>query len=241
MHTLFRENLVAHMNGVISKFEATKGIEHRYQKGFAREALVQTAIEPWFGPSIAIGSGFVITSAASRDDDTGKTSPECDNVIYWPDMMQRLVLGGEYGPCLFPVEGVAAVVEVKSMLTTAELRSSLSKLKSATRPNVFSVYMHDQFDVGKVLFPLSCVLAFDSNIAKETFQTMLKDHIQSWDAVCVLGGKSIGVYFRDRKGEFVEPQFGDNPSPACLLADFSVQSTHLKKISCCQMAKGLMR
>ena len=83
MHELFRENLVAHMKGVMSKFEATHGIEHRYQKGFAREALVKTAIEPWFGPGVAIGSGFVITSIGSIDDQEGQTSAECDNIIYW--------------------------------------------------------------------------------------------------------------------------------------------------------------
>ena len=138
MHKLFLDSLLAHMKGVMAHFEATRGIDHRYQKGFAREALVKTAIEPWFGPSVSIGSGFVINSYTNLDDQRGGTSSECDNVIFWPDLMPNLILGGTDGPSLFPIEGVASVVEVKSKLTTTELRNALESLPTSTRLKMLS-------------------------------------------------------------------------------------------------------
>ena len=138
MHKLFLDSLLAHMKGVMAHFEATRGIDHRYQKGFAREALVKTAIEPWFGPSVSIGSGFVINSYTNLDDQRGGTSSECDNVIFWPDLMPNLILGGTGGPSLFPIEGVASVVEVKSKLTTTELRNALESLPTSTRLKMLS-------------------------------------------------------------------------------------------------------
>lgn len=242
MHKLFLDCLLAHMEGVLAQFESTRGIEHRYQKGFARQALVQTAIEPWFGPSVSIGSGFVINAVYSVDDQRGQTSTECDNIIYWPDLMPSMLLGGRTGPRLLPIEGVAAVVEVKSKLTTKGLQSALEKLPAATRMNLCSGLRPDP-NTGifpgtlETKYPLACILAFESDVSKATLVAALERDLGCWDVVCVLG-ENGGVFFTTegvKKSKMVE--FPDHLSRPHLLADFSVllrdriQQLRLERIS----------
>ena len=126
MHDLFRNYILAHVAGVIGKFKATVAIKQPGVKGAAREALAASVVSPWFGPSVKIGTGIII-------DRHGANSLQSDNVLYWPDVQPPTVLGGEGGPRLFPVEGVASVVEVKSTLTTTELRGALDNLRSSCR------------------------------------------------------------------------------------------------------------
>ena len=95
------------MAGTIGKFVATRSMKHPREKGTIREALAAGVVRPWFGPSVMVGTGFVI-------DRIGGESLQCDNVLYWPDVQPATALGGEDGPRLFPIEGVASVVEVKS-------------------------------------------------------------------------------------------------------------------------------
>ena len=229
MHKLFLDSLLAHMKGVMAHFEATRGIDHRYQKGFAREALVKTAIEPWFGPSVSIGSGFVINSYTNLDDQRGGTSSECDNVIFWPDLMPNLILGGTGGPSLFPIEGVASVVEVKSKLTTTELRNALESLPTSTRLKMLSGLpssspLGQRTGTNFATPPIACILAFESDVAYDTLFKTLDENCNSWDIACILGGNG-GVFFVDSDGEHRRMhavQFPDDPSDECLLADFSV-------------------
>ena len=229
MHKLFVDSLLAHMKGVLAHFEASRGIDHRYQKGFAREALVKTAIEPWFGPNVSIGSGFVINAVTSMSDHTGSTSTECDNVIFWPDLMPNLILGGSGGPSLFPIEGVASVVEVKSKLTTAELRKALNSLPTATKLTMLSGTPASSplgTRPGAIQYtrPFGCILAFESDVAYETLYQMLDENLDSWDIACVLGGNG-GVFFvaADENGRRMEAvNFPQNDADDYLLTDFSV-------------------
>jgi hypothetical protein len=244
MHKLFLDCLLAHMDGVLAQFEATRGIDHKYQKGFARQALMQTAVEPWFGPSVAIGSGFVINAISNIHDQRGHTSNECDNVLFWPDQMPNMMLGGSSGPSLFPIEGVAAVVEVKSCLTTTELRSALKKLPDATQMNLCSGFRPDPETGGypggiNFTFPLACILAFESDVAKSTLVDTLEQNTDAWDIACVLG-ENGGVFFTNGivgQKQMHTVEYPDDSSPRFLLADFSVlirdgiQQLHLERMA----------
>ena len=243
MHLDFLKSLIAHMENVINHFEATRGIGHAYQKGAAREALARTAIEPWFGPSVAIGSGFVINAINNPSDQRGLTSTECDNVIYWPDLMPKLTLGLTDGPSLFPIEGVAAVVEVKSNLTKKELEETLKKLPTAVRVNMCSGFPRD-IESGQhmggipITFPFGCLLAFQSEVAQSTLVEILENNLNNWDIVCVLGDNGGVFYIEDTivKRQMFTVQFPDDSSPPILLGDFSVllrdkiQMLHLERV-----------
>jgi hypothetical protein len=215
MHPLFRSYMLAHMEGVLHKYRATRALVHHGQKGAAREALAASAVRPWFGPAVAIGTGIVI-------DNTGKESRQCDNVLYWPDIQPAIPLGGTDAPHLFPIEGVAAVVEVKSTLTTSELASALDNVFSACRSMRITsgAPMNPE---GKrlghpVLLPAPAILAFDSDVAVSTLKATLADNEQKWATVCVLGGNG-GVYLRTMTGSIVEVPA---PDDAARLLAFSV-------------------
>jgi len=195
----FNDHVLCHMAGVIAKYEATKSINHAGEKGSAREAMIAAAIEPWFGPSVANGSGFVI-------DALGQKSLQCDNVFYWPDLQPRLSLGHEIrGPGLFPVEGVAAVVEVKSTLTTTELSGAINNLEKTNCLQALSTAQQDDSGYKKAHYQIShctSIVAFNSVVSYDTLISSLKDH-SSWDLVCVLGCKG-GVFANSRNGDLLE-------------------------------------
>ena len=91
---------------------------HPAEYGTYRERIVSKLIMPLMPKRLSVGTGFIIT-------DTGKTSTQCDIIIY--DTQNTPVIeNGEQR--FFPVECVAGVVEVKSKLSKADLKSALLKL-----------------------------------------------------------------------------------------------------------------
>ena len=195
----FNKHIAAHMAGVLAKYQATKTVSHPGEKGNAREALCAAAVEPWFGPAVAIDTGFMI-------DSLGNKSLQCDDIFYWPDLQPRISLGhATRGPGLFPIEGVAAVVEVKSTLTTTELGSALKNLEQthflkalSTAPMLPNGEKVPHFQMSH----LTSIVAFDSKVAIKT----LKDALvvdSSWDLVLVLGSKG-GLFANSRTGDLLE-------------------------------------
>jgi hypothetical protein len=184
----------------------------------------------------------VINAITSPTDQRGTTSPECDNVIYWPDLMPKLTLGVHSGPSLFPIEGVAAVVEVKSRLTKKELYETLAKLPKAVHMNMCSGFPRDEITGNHeggvpLTFPFGCLLAFSSEISKATLVEALESNLTSWDIVCVLGDNGGVFYMEDNfvTRQMFTVQFPDDASPPTLLGDFSVlvrdriQMLHLER------------
>jgi hypothetical protein len=195
MHTLFREYMLAHMAGTMGKFEATRAISHTLIKGLAREALASGVLRPWFGSSIKIETGIVI-------DSRGNQSRQCDNVLFWPDVQPHIPMGGDSGPSLFPIEGVASVVEVKSTLTTSELSKALENLESccSLEMNSGAAMTSTGYKAPHSTRPLfRCILAFKSEVATQTLLQTLKMHVRAWNAACVLGPNG-GLFFLDATG-----------------------------------------
>ena len=91
---------------------------HPAEFGTYRERIVSKFLMPLMPKRLSIGTGFIIT-------DTGKTSTQCDIIIY--DTQNTPVIeNGEQR--FFPVECVAGVVEVKSKLSKTDLKTALIKL-----------------------------------------------------------------------------------------------------------------
>lgn len=91
---------------------------HPAEYGTYRERIVSMFLLPLMPKRLSIGTGFIIT-------DTGKISTQCDVLIY--DTQNTPVIeNGEQR--FFPVECVAGVVEVKSILSKADLKTALIKL-----------------------------------------------------------------------------------------------------------------
>jgi hypothetical protein len=114
------------MLGVSEKMRAdftfiTSQVTHSGTKGEGREDIVKRFLTDYLPKNLGVGSGLVI-------DSTGRPSLQQDVVIY--DISKCPILYNMGGSQIFPVEGVYAVIEVKSNLDGAELNDCIEKILS---------------------------------------------------------------------------------------------------------------
>lgn len=99
----------------ISRLDAASIISHSGERGRAREEAISDFVRSLIPSGFGIGTGFVI-------DSTGEQSRQQDLVIYRRDYHPRFDVGGS---TFFPVESVAAVIEVKSRLDSKAYKEAL--------------------------------------------------------------------------------------------------------------------
>jgi hypothetical protein len=114
-----REMLVSGYNAGMPMSAATKGHE--------RELFIDTFLSQVFTPQYRFGSGDAV-------DREGNRSGQLDMVIEYP-LVPSLPIVGNERPRLYLAEGIAAVVEVKSNLSSqwAEVVATASKLAALKR------------------------------------------------------------------------------------------------------------
>ncbi|MQX53470.1 DUF6602 domain-containing protein [Alcanivorax sediminis] len=92
---------------------------HPGEFGTYREDVVKKFLTNILPERMGMESGFVVTS-------NGKISTQCDIVIY--DKSVTPLIKNENGQRFFPIESVVAIGEIKSKLSTSELKKALRKL-----------------------------------------------------------------------------------------------------------------
>jgi hypothetical protein len=97
---------------------------HRGELGARREVPVREFFERFLQDRLAVTHGQIITT-------TGEESPQLDVIIY--DALETPMLDASESGSLVPIEGVYAVVEVASNLTTAKLRQDAEKITAVKR------------------------------------------------------------------------------------------------------------
>jgi hypothetical protein len=100
---------------VHSEFEAARNITHPGENGRAKETILINFFRKIVPAGFGVGSGFVI-------DTNGKQSKQQDVIIYHASYHPRFEIGGIN---FFPVESVALVIEVKTMLDSEQFGSAL--------------------------------------------------------------------------------------------------------------------
>ena len=94
--------------------------------GSAKEIPVRDRLESILPNGLAVGTGCVI-------DCLGSASRQMDVVLYEKEICPTFRLNNDDSATYFPCEGVVAVGEIKSTLSTIELKDIFSKLSSAKR------------------------------------------------------------------------------------------------------------
>lgn len=107
----------------IGRLSEAGQIGHPGEIGRARENILRDYLTNLVPPGFGLDTGFVI-------DALGGKSLQQDIVIYRREYHPIFKIGGVF---LFPVESVAAVIEVKSTLSTAELKGALENVASVKR------------------------------------------------------------------------------------------------------------
>lgn len=105
-------------------------LEHGSSVGEAREFFVRRMLRSILPPLIHVGRGKVVGA-------TSKPSKQIDIVIFDPRFP---ILEIEPGMGLYPVEGVIATIEVKSMLNRDKLTESLENCYSVMQVRPYSDY-----------------------------------------------------------------------------------------------------
>jgi len=122
MGTIFR-NALSHIERVLqAKYDVSSTIRHKGERGRQREDGLRLFLRESLPAKYGVATGEVIPSS-------GKTaSPQCDIIVY--DRLEVPVLGSSAAVQQVPLEGVYAVIEVKSLLDTIALRDAAIKFES---------------------------------------------------------------------------------------------------------------
>lgn len=170
-------------------FNRSKPIDHNVLKGRDREFFITQFLKQCFPKKYVIGNGQIM-------DTMGNTSREADIIVYNESMPLF-----DYGRTkYFLTDGVLAHIEVKSNLTSSELRKALcvtESVKKRDRGRKAIGMSSGSSGIQFAEFPLtifSCIFAYEG-IAAHTFMERLSEYYEGEsgcldncvDMVCVLG------------------------------------------------------
>lgn len=110
----------AHAIEAIRRMETAEVVAHHGERGRAREEVLRQYLVETVPEGFTVATGFII-------DCHGSQSRQQDLIIVRRDYHPKFQVGGAQ---FFPVEAVAAVVEVKSTLNTRTLREALTNARS---------------------------------------------------------------------------------------------------------------
>jgi hypothetical protein len=138
-------------DSLMARYRQTGVAEADANLGAAREILLRGFLDKVVPPHLSVETGEVW-------DTEGRKTGQLDVVLVRDDA-PRLPLGNGNGVSAFIAEGVYAVVEVKSNLTTEKLEDSLSKLRKVAQ---LKVLPSETFYVGNPLDrPIRAVFGFE--------------------------------------------------------------------------------
>ena len=181
------------------KFEVVRAkFEHSGNKGTNTETILREFLRSYLPRRYGVGHGEVVDSQKNRSTQT--------DIVIVTDEHPFTFTADE--PGLFFVEGVFALAEVKSVLTSQELDKTIVNalkfrdLKCASRGLVVLLRSMNESDHNRFVGnPPYFLFAFESQITKETIaKRLIAQGKRSIDAVFILNQGAI-LDFGDGKGE----------------------------------------
>lgn len=176
-----------HSQVLAAKSSALEIVHHAGDRGMEREDLVQEFLSPLLAEQFGIGRGEIRAS-------NGEWSKQEDLIIYDRISCPRLFVGSRTQ--IFPVESIAAVIEVKTRLGTKEIKDASANISQARRLQKSGMATHvgaGAITMGAPTPILGVLFAFDLELTPETFRARW-DEAQSALApeqrinlVCILG------------------------------------------------------
>ena len=177
----------ARVQAAIQAARAASSVGHAGLKGRLREILVRDVLKPLLPADLGVGTGVVV------DYYGGHQSREQDIVLYDRAILPPVLFAEAVG--LFPIESVLYTIEVKSTLSSAELRSTH---ESARDLHAFA-YLPGKYDLAgnrqhhSVEKARSVLIAFDSDLGATRRTEVERYHeVRGNDepflrALCVIG------------------------------------------------------
>jgi hypothetical protein len=153
MNEYIRSRIRADAARTIQLAADQSAIQHSGLRGRFRELLVDNLVAPWLPPYTQCGTGTIIDG-----DNRARKSTQEDIVIFDRSLMPSVLLSPSASEGVFPLNTVLARIEVKSVLTRAELRSAL-EAAAEIQPMKFAARASGTWGL-----PISLLFAFDSDL-----------------------------------------------------------------------------
>lgn len=176
------------IDSALAEARSAKGITHQGVKGAALEILLSKLFRPLLPADIGVGTGQVIDSFGTPP------SNQIDIVVFNKEILPPVLIDDKMG--LFPIESVLYTIEVKTTLTSSELRNAHLSAKNINQSFKFLPGKFDE-DKKRVHHPISkpraVVFALNSNLKKngmseaKRYMEMYKSDRSYLSAICVAG------------------------------------------------------
>jgi len=152
----------------MSRAEDACELIHRGLRGRAREIFIRDLLRPFINPNFGICTGIVV-------DSEGRQSKQTDIIIYDKSLLPPILLTAEEG--IIPCESTLATIEIKSKLTSEELKKSVINARSvkALRPQYFEPSPTSKFKSSI----LCCVFSYKSTRKPENESKIVQKYMRS--------------------------------------------------------------
>lgn len=135
----------------MNRAEGACELIHKGLRGRAREIFIRDLLRPFINPNFGVCTGIVV-------DSEGRQSSQIDIIIYDKSLLPPILLTAEEG--IIPCESTLATIEIKSKLTSEELKKSVINARSvkALRPQYHELNPTSEFKSSI----LCCVFSYQS-------------------------------------------------------------------------------
>lgn len=186
----------------MGEFKLAVEINHPGLRGKIREIALNNIIKPLLPDNFEVGNGTVI-------DYVGNQTSEIDLVIHSKSILPAVMISDREG--FFPSEASFYAIEVKSRLTSEELRDTVNKAQTIKRLQYTSgkytvddmAISHNIIALIPVLFAFSSDLSADGTTEIERYMRIDQEAKKSPSlaAICVVG--SGYWYFNANRTEWI--------------------------------------
>lgn len=164
--------LASRVHGVIAEAQALKVLPHAGLRGRYRELALTRLIAPLMPPScIAMHGSAVDTEGRRFASDGPGLKTEDDVLVVDRDRVPAFLFAEGEG--IVPIEAVLAKIEVKSVLTSAELRQAIAGAMAFLKT---PLVIPDEDLIGGAA--LQCVFAFDSDMREKNELSRLLEMVR---------------------------------------------------------------
>lgn len=153
-----------HSRVLEAKSSALEVIHHAGDRGMEREDILEQFLAPLLPQQFGIGRGEIRAA-------NGKWSKQEDLIIYDRMTCPRLFVGTRSQ--IFPVESVAAVIEVKTSLGTKEIQeasTNISKVRSLVKTGSATHIRPGAISFGPPTPIFGAVFTFKLGVSRDTFR-----------------------------------------------------------------------
>lgn len=147
---IFRDHVIKNIRGAMQEYSNAAMVDHPGLKGHIREIALTNMFKPILPLGVDIGNGKII-------DYTGNQSREIDIIIYTKKILAPILYDIKFG--IFPIESCLYSIEVKSKITSSEIKDTISKaLKLRSLKYIYEKY-------GQFISPvIPAIYAFDTDL-----------------------------------------------------------------------------